>query len=172
MNLRKAINKRLNKKGIEEIQEKLEKASELKKGAAGERGVPDGSGPEGKGPTGRRKPPQKPERKNFKSDKEFYTALKRWQYSQKSKKQLEKATKERLEKAKYIKRTGSPGKYKYQYREGKKIGIGKDFSEQDKRYGPKDKVDLKTHGENFKKMTSEMLYMLKRGVNPHTTKGR
>ena len=34
---------------------------------------------------------------------------------------LEKAVKERLEKAKYIKRTGSPGSYKYQYKEGKGI---------------------------------------------------
>lgn len=70
---------------MENLKKALESRQILIKGKAGIRGVPDGSGPEGRGPTGRRKPPQKPKKEDFESEDEFFIALKRWQYSQKSK---------------------------------------------------------------------------------------
>ena len=49
----------------------------MRKGAAGTRGVPDGSGPEGKGPTGRQLGGC-PKREDFESDSEYEKALKEW----------------------------------------------------------------------------------------------
>lgn len=89
---------------------KLLKALQLRKGAKGTRGVPDGSGPEGEGPTGRRLG-NCPKKEDFDNEEDYLKAYKVWQQKKKINKALN------LRKAKYTKRTGSPGSYKYFYGE-------------------------------------------------------
>jgi len=50
----------------------------LRKGKAGERDVPDGSGPEGKGPTGRSKGGC-PKKEDFDNEFDYWKAYRKWQ---------------------------------------------------------------------------------------------
>lgn len=59
----------------------------LTKGAAGTRGVPDGSGPEGKGPTGRKKG-QYPKRDDYDNEFEFRKACMKWKAKNKTEKSI------------------------------------------------------------------------------------
>jgi len=56
----------------------LKEALELRKGAEGIRGIPDGSGPEGKGPTGRRKG-DCPKKEDFDNEFDYWKAYRKWQ---------------------------------------------------------------------------------------------
>jgi len=95
---------------------KLDDVLEIRKGAKGVRGVPDGSGPEGKGPSGRRMGGC-PKREDFNKRSDYLKAYKKWQ-SENEEITIKKAFKLRKAK-KYLKRTGSPGHYKYIYKEKK-----------------------------------------------------
>lgn len=77
----------------------------LTKGAAGTRGVPDGSGPEGKGPTGRKKGGC-PKREDFKNGFEYNKAMLKWKAKNKTEKSIVLMPTEML-KAEYLGKVGS-----------------------------------------------------------------
>lgn len=133
----------------------LKEALELRKGMAGTRGIPDGSGPNGNGPTGRRKG-MCPLRKDYESDEEYGKAMSKWKAS--NKKSLKKSID--LMKSKYSKRVGTPGHYKYFYgdegkstvdntKEGSVKGVRQKLSSTEKAKNLRDKLKLNNRPSIF-----------------------
>jgi len=126
---------------------KLDEVLKLRKGAKGIRGIPDGSGPEGKGPTGRRMGGC-PKKEDFDNESDYLKAYKKWQTENKEEITIKKALEIReLRKAKYLKRTGSPGNYKYIYKEKKPVSS--------KEYMKEHATDIRGEADKLKRMGEE-----------------